>query len=256
MSRPVRVGRPGELGHTGVVNIQVAGSERGTRDRVLAAITARGPISASALGRELELTPAAVRRHLDALAEAGVIVEREAPLSASVARGRGRPARQWVVAAAGHDELPSHYDDLAAQALRYLATAAGPEAVSAFARHRAQEIESRYAATVTAAGEDPVARARALVEVLSAAGFAASARPVGTGAMAGIQVCQGHCPVRQVAAEFPALCQAETDAFSRLLGVHVQRLSTLARGQHVCTTFVPTPVSQLPPPDRSKGHLS
>ena len=189
-------------------------------------------------------------------AEAGVIVEREAPLSASVARGRGRPARQWVVAAAGHDELPSHYDDLAAQALRYLATAAGPEAVSAFARHRAQEIESRYAATVTAAGEDPVARARALVEVLSADGFAASARPVGTGAMAGIQVCQGHCPVRQVAAEFPALCQAETDAFSRLLGVHVQRLSTLARGQHVCTTFVPTPVSQLPPPDRSKGHLS
>ncbi len=40
--------------------------------------------------------------------------------------------------------------------------------------------------------------------------------------------------------EFPQFCQAETDAFSRLLGVHVQRLSTLARGQHVCTTFVPT----------------
>lgn len=254
------VGHVDELRHTDVVIIgnttRQGDTEGRTRDLVLAAVTERGPISASALGRDLGLTPAAVRRHLDALAEAGVIVEREAPLSASVARGRGRPARQWVVAAAGHDELPSHYDDLAAQALRYLATAAGPEAVSAFARHRAQEIESRYAATVTTAGEDPVARARALVEVLSADGFAASARPVGTGAMAGIQVCQGHCPVRQVAAEFTALCQAETDAFSRLLGVHVQRLSTLARGQHVCTTFVPTPVSQLPPPDRSKGHLS
>jgi hypothetical protein len=27
--------------------------------------------------------------------------------------------------------------------------------------------------------------------------------------------------------------------FSRLLGVHVQRLATLAHGEHVCTTHVP-----------------
>jgi hypothetical protein len=46
--------------------------------------------------------------------------------------------------------------------------------------------------------------------------------------------------VQHVAAEFPAFCEAETDAFSRLLGVHVQRLATLAGGHHVCTTFVPT----------------
>jgi hypothetical protein len=46
--------------------------------------------------------------------------------------------------------------------------------------------------------------------------------------------------VQHVATEFPAFCEAETDAFSRLLGVHVQRLATLAGGHHVCTTFVPT----------------
>ncbi|HYO18213.1 MAG TPA: transcriptional regulator, partial [Dermatophilaceae bacterium] len=38
---------------------------------------------------------------------------------------------------------------------------------------------------------------------------------------------------------FPQFCDAETDAFSRLLGVHVQRLATLAHGEHVCTTFIP-----------------
>jgi len=63
---------------------------------------------------------------------------------------------------------------------------------------------------------------------------------VGAGGLTGVQLCQGHCPVQQVAAEFPAFCEAETDAFSRLLGVHVQRLATLAGGHHVCTTFVPT----------------
>jgi predicted ArsR family transcriptional regulator len=222
------------------VNIQVAGSERGTRDRVLAAITARGPISASALGRELELTPAAVRRHLDALAADGAIVERESPLSASTPRGRGRPARQWVAAPAGLDSLPGDYDDLAVEVLRFLRERAGGEAVAGFARRRAAQLQGRYAADLAAAGSTLTAKAHALVEALSRDGFAASARPVAVGGLTGVQVCQGHCPVRHVAAEFPELCQAETDAFSKLLGVHVQRLSTLAAGQHVCTTFVPT----------------
>jgi hypothetical protein len=42
-----------------------------------------------------------------------------------------------------------------------------------------------------------------------------------------------------VAAEFPQLCEAETAAFADLLGVHVQRLATIARGDAVCTTHVP-----------------
>ncbi len=55
----------------------------------------------------------------------------------------------------------------------------------------------------------------------------------------GTQLCQGHCPVQHVAAAFPQLCEAETEVFARLLGGHVQRLATLAHGEHVCTTYVP-----------------
>ena len=47
------------------------GLEARTRDRVSAAISEHGPITAADLGRRLGLTPAAVRRHLDALASAG-----------------------------------------------------------------------------------------------------------------------------------------------------------------------------------------
>ncbi len=89
---------------------------------------------------------------------------------------------------------------------------------------------------------------RRQVDALNADGYAASARPVGIagGQLPGIQLCQGHCPVQHVAAEFPQFCEAETEAFSRLLGVHVQRLATLAHGDHVCTTFVPTPTTERP----------
>jgi hypothetical protein len=41
-----------------------------------------------------------------------------------------------------------------------------------------------------------------------------------------------------VAAEFPQLCEAETEAFGRLLGTPVQRLATIAHGDGICTTHV------------------
>jgi predicted ArsR family transcriptional regulator len=199
-------------------------------------VSAEGPITAAELGRHLDLTPAAVRRHLDALVEQGTVVEHE---PAGGKRGRGRPARAYVVSEAGHGSLEADYDSLAVEVLRYLSEHGGPQAVADFARNRVGALETRYAAELAAAGDDPAARAETLVDLLSQDGFAASARPVGVGSLAGVQLCQGHCPVQHAAEQFPAFCEAETDAFSRLLGVHVQRLATLAGGHHVCTTFIP-----------------
>ena len=67
-------------------------------------------------------------------------------------------------------------------------------------------------------------------------GYAATVRdsPVGE------QLCQQHCPVSHVAHEFPQLCEAETEAISRVLGRHVQRLATIAHGDGVCTTCIPS----------------
>ena len=81
----------------------------------------------------------------------------------------------------------------------------------------------------------PAARAEALATALTREGYAASTRSVGSGE----QLCQHHCPVAHVAAEFPELCEVETAAFADLLGTHVQRLATIARGDAACTTHVP-----------------
>ena len=218
--------------------------ESRTRSRVLHMVSSDGPVTAAELGRHLDLTPAAVRRHLDALVEQGA-VEEHVPTAAR--RGRGRPARAYAVSDAGHSALEADYDSLAVEVLRFLETTAGPQAVADFARSRVATLEERYAVRLADAGTDPAVRTSVLVEALSEDGFSATARPVGAGGLTGVQLCQGHCPVQHAAAEFPAFCEAETDAFSRLLGVHVQRLATLAGGDHVCTTFVPTfvPVGEL-----------
>jgi len=215
--------------------------DAGTRDRVCRAVLEQGPVTASVLAERLGLTPAAVRRHLDALAAGGLVSVWETPtVPGAVRRGRGRPARRFVVTDRGHAVMSAGYDDLASSALRYLREALGEDAVRAFAEQRVGELEQRYRPDVVAAGENTGRRAEALAAALTADGYAASVRESAPGIPGiGAQLCQGHCPVQHVAREFPELCEAETDAFSRLLGVHVQRLATLAHGEHVCTTHVP-----------------
>jgi predicted ArsR family transcriptional regulator len=216
-----------------------------TRDRVCRVVLETGPVSASALADRLGLTPAAVRRHLDALTADGLVSVWQAP---PAHRGRGRPARRYVVTDRGHAVMSAGYDDLASSALRYLRASLGEAAVRRFAEQRVGELERRYLPDVQAAGSQPGARVQALAAGLTADGYAASVRPAAPGIPGlGTQLCQGHCPVQHVAREFPELCEAETEAFSRLLGVHVQRLATLAHGDHVCTTHVPTTTTPTVP---------
>src|SRR4051794_11281614 len=244
-----------ELRHNGGVKIAPTptAQDARTRDRVCRAVLEQGPITASDLAERLGLTPAAVRRHLDALAVSGLVsVWEVSPVQGAGRRGRGRPARRYVMTDRGHAVMSAGYDDLASSALRYLRATLGEDAVRAFAEQRVGELEQRYRPRVDAVGADPGVRAEALAAALTGDGYAASVRPAAPGIPGlGAQLCQGHCPVQHVAREFPELCEAETDAFSRLLGVHVQRLASLAHGDHVCTTHVP-PLS----PTTSDGRQS
>ena len=163
-----------------------AEAEERTRDRVLREVLNNGPVSAATLGELLSLTPAAVRRHLDAL-ESNNMIE-VAPIKKHGA-GAGRPARRYVIAPQGHERLGNDYKD------GFVATAQ---------------------VTAPPAG-----------------------RTVPEHFLASIQLCQGHCPVRDLAGDFQVFCEQETGIISDLLGVDVRRLSTMASGAHVCTTHVP-----------------
>lgn len=193
-----------------------------------------GPSSAHALGERLGLTPAGIRRHLEALLLDGFLAAREPRVTVSN-RGRGRPAKVFVLTDRGRERFEHSYDDLAVSALRYLAADGGPGALMGFAQSRALEIERRHAPALANVGVNQ--RLAVLAEGLNKDGFAVSIQL--TPVASGHELCQHHCPIAHVAAEFPELCEAETEAFGRLLGTHVQRLATIAHGDGVCTTFVP-----------------
>jgi predicted ArsR family transcriptional regulator len=241
-----------ELGNTGVVKNAVVAdplrprsvdSEREqdvrTRDRVTELLLQRGWATAAELGQTLGLSTAGIRRHLDAMAAEGLVECREHQLKGR--RGRGRPARAFTLTAAARESLPHTYDGLASAALRWIADHGGEQAVVAFAMSQLTGLEERCRSAMAEAGNDPLARAEALAGALTSEGYAAGASTIATGG----QLCQHHCPVAHVAAEFPQLCEAETQVISRLVGTHVQRLATIANGDGICTTHIPAPLAGL-----------
>ncbi len=205
--------------------------------RVARTLLEVGSATATDLAGRLFLTPTAVRRHLDTLIERGLVSASDEPQfgPARGRRGRGRPARYYAVTDAGRDAFESSYDDVALAAIDFLAERLGDSAVDDFARARAGELRSRYAAA--AAPADPAERVAVLAELLSSDGYVASAEA----SPHGLQLCQHHCPMAHVAERYGQFCEAERAAFAELLGVHATRLATIAGGSGVCTTLISEP---------------
>ena len=205
------------------------GEDIRTRDAIARSILENGPSTASTLSKRLALTPAGIRRHLDLLVADGILEARDPRVGST--RGRGRPSKVFLMTDEGRSQCEHTYDDLAVAALKFMAAHSGDHLVTAFAESRAEDIE-RKAAPFLAKRTKKI---DALASFLTEQGYAASVEKRGTGE----EICQHHCPIAHVAAQYPQICEAETQAFSRLLGTHVQRLATIAHGDGVCTTYIP-----------------
>ncbi len=213
-------------------------SDSSTRERILRLVIETGPVAVHDLADALGLTTAGVRRHVAALEGGGeVTVHGGSPRRG----GRGRPARRYVATDRARAALDSSYADLAVEVLDHLAAVAGPQSVEEFARNRAARLANQLRPALVGVG-DLAERVERTADVLSSFGYAASVRAAPSGRA--VQLCQGHCPVLDVAVRRPVLCEAETSMLADVLGVPVQRLSTIAAGAHVCTTHVSLTASQ------------
>lgn len=227
----------GDLGNIIVVKNAIATDEVRTREAVARAILEAGPATAADLARRLEITAAGVRRHLDSLVEDGILEARDPHVRSVASRGRGRPAKVFVMTDGGREQFEHSYDDLAVMAIRFMSNTFGDRAISDFARYRADDLERRSSEKGARDGKERSRSERitALSKFLTKDGYAASVHRQ----KLGHELCQHHCPIAHVAAEYPQICEAETEAFAKVLGTHVQRLATIAHGDGVCTTFVP-----------------
>ena len=194
-------------------------SDSSTRDRVLQLVVAEGPISAAQLGRNLDLTAAAVRRHLDTMTEQGIV---EVKNISGRSKGAGRPSRRYVISSAGQQVLGDDYLNPVNAALNVMDGPAAPSselstdgvgdgqqnsadspAAREVAREYFSQFEERYGAELKAT-ENLEERTEKLAGYFNDHGFAGFTRLVGRDnpllAMQSTQLCQGHCPIREIAA--------------------------------------------------------
>lgn len=207
-------------------------SERDTRRRILLHVLRHGPVSATDISEEFGLSAAGVRRHLDNIVADGLAEIVEAPRSGQ----RGRPAKLFRLTDAGRAQFGHDYDTLAVLALRALRSTGGEAAVEDFASQRIHDLLADLPqADSELQDADVTERAQAIAEALTKRGYAATV----DNAAGGVQICRHHCPIQEVAHEFPELCAAEHRVVAELLGQHTQPLATIADGNGICTTHIP-----------------
>lgn len=201
----------------------------------------RGATDASVaqLAARLDISEVATRRHLGVLEDEGLVVAR------TVNQGRGRPAARYQLTDDAIRLFPSAHDQLANDALDYLAQTHGRSGVRDFLRWRLERQLAQLDDVVTA--DEVEDRLAQLAEALSEAGFSAAVEADGTG----FTLTQQHCAIETVAREHPELCAYEAATFAKVLGsdVRLRRRTTLAGGAPACVCCV-TPQDATPDLDR------
>jgi DeoR family suf operon transcriptional repressor len=190
---------------------------------LLVALRKAQPLTAHELGEQFGLTANALRRHLKALEEDGLVrYERDV-------RGVGAPVFAYSLTTAGEALFPRSYVQVLATALEALRTHTGEQAVEAV-------LEAEWRRLADEAG--PVLEALPLeervplvAELLTAKGYMAevvSTSPersvvAGTSEEPRVTLRIHNCAMREIAERFPQACAVEEKFVERLLGVPLVR---------------------------------
>jgi predicted ArsR family transcriptional regulator len=198
------------------------------RRAVLSLVKREGPVSADILAESLGVTAMAVRQHLYALQQEG-LVDHEAQ-----ARARGRPVKLWRTTDKANGHFADAHSALASDLIGQMRKVFGDSGLEKLLTLRTAAQEKIYGAEV---GRKRTLRARvdALAKIREREGYMAEVRKdPKTG---DLLLIENHCPVCAAARICTGLCREEVVLFQRVLGksVHVERLTHILAGAGRCT---------------------
>jgi predicted ArsR family transcriptional regulator len=204
-----------------------AGPGLGSSKRRIVERLKRADATVAELARGLGLTEAAVRQHLDALAEHGLAEPR--PRSRA---GRGRPPAVWTLTELASDLFPDRHDDLTVDLIDAVRTALGDDGLSHVLDARAARQREEYARAIPRRASMR-ARVEALARVRSEEGYLAEVVADDRGE---VVLVEHHCPIGTAASACSALCASELELFRTVLGptVRVERTQHLLAGDRRC----------------------
>lgn len=193
--------------------------------RIIEMLKRADSATAQDLAEQFTTTTTAVRQHLDALEQSGLVERFDGEI-----HGRGRPALRWRNTGLTLELFPDRHGELTVDLIRSIRTSLGEDALDRVIDQRAAEQLASYRATLPD-GSVPV-RVRALAERRTAEGYLAE-----VAADSGdLILIEHHCPICTAATSCQNLCRSELEVFQAALGptVEVTREQHLLRGDTRC----------------------
>jgi predicted ArsR family transcriptional regulator len=200
----------------------------GAKRRLLERLKRSGAATAGELAAGLELTDVAVRQHLAALEESGLVLQQLKPPA-----GRGRPATLWSLSEMAQEIFPDRHADLTLDLIQAVRESFGEEGLEKLVTARSRRQQEVYREQLSAAGAALKKRVEALARQRTAEGYMAETVAEGRGAYL---LIEHHCPICEAARSCTGLCQAELDVFQQALGkgVSIERTQHLISGDQRC----------------------
>ena len=201
-------------------------------DKVLYRLKTHGAQTAQTMGDVLGLSSMGARKHLQTLAEQGLVVFDDRN------EGVGRPTRYWQLSDAGHERFPDRHGELTVQLITLLRQTLGEAGVDQLISAREAQTERDYRQRLAAAanlGE----RVAQLAAMRSEEGYMAEVRADDEGWL----LIEHHCPICAAARSCQGFCRAELSLFQQLFAgmATVTRESHLLAGGERCVYRIGLP---------------
>jgi predicted ArsR family transcriptional regulator len=200
-----------------VLVAELTDAKRRILDRLKRVDTLTAPEVAAAF----DLTDTAIRQHLEALEQAGLVERTSAP-----PEGRGRPPVRWRLTVLANDLFPDRHADLTVDLINAIREAVGEEGLDRVLANRRDHQLAAYRRALPDPSRTSVkVRVRRLAELRSAEGYLAEATSEGSDML----LVEHHCPICEAASTCQGLCRSELELFQQALGHDV----TVERTQHI-----------------------
>ncbi|MHC4840523.1 MAG: helix-turn-helix transcriptional regulator [Planctomycetota bacterium] len=195
------------------------------RDKILFLLKTKGPRTATELAKKLGVTAMAVRQHLYAMQEEGMVEffdERKKV---------GRPARNWKLTDKTDGQFPDSHGELAVGILDAAREAFGEKGIHKLLQQREATQHKAYSARLK--GKATLAsRVKELAAIREQEGYMAEFEQREDGVVA---LIENHCPICAAATSCQKLCDGELGLFCGLMGdVEVERTEHIISGSRRC----------------------
>lgn len=203
--------------------------------RLLERLKRSGKCSAAELASQLGLTAVAIRQHLAALEERGLVTQ-----ETGVAQGRGRPPALWELTELAQGLFPDRHGELAVDLIGAVESALGAEGLERVIAARARDQIEAYRRSLPPPSASLRSRVEGLARLRTAEGYMAETRTLGPGSYL---LIEHHCPVCEAASSCLGLCHSELEVFRRALGddAAVERVEHLLSGGERCVYRIESP---------------